>query len=123
MTADSRIQTDVVVVGAGPVGLFQVFELGLQEVRAHVVDSLPHPGGQCFELYADKPIYDIPALPLCTGRELTERLLRQIEPFATGFHLEQQVSALHARDDGRFDVATSTGTEFIAKADSGRLAS
>ena len=110
------IETDAVVVGAGPVGLFQVFELGLQEVRAHVVDSLPHPGGQCFELYADKPIYDIPGLPLCTGRELTERLLRQIEPFATGFHLEQQVSALQPRDDGRFDVATSTGTRFVAKA-------
>ena len=110
------IETDAVVVGAGPVGLFEVFELGLQEVRAHVVDALPHAGGQCFELYADKPIYDIPALPMCSGRELTERLLRQIEPFATGFHLEQQVSALKARDDGRFDVATSTGTRFVAKA-------
>jgi thioredoxin reductase (NADPH) len=110
------IETDAVVVGAGPVGLFQVFELGLQEVRAQIVDALPHAGGQCFELYAEKPIYDIPALPLCTGRELTERLLRQIEPFGTGFHLEQQVSALTARDDGRFDVATSAGTQFVAKA-------
>ncbi|HEY2189056.1 MAG TPA: NAD(P)/FAD-dependent oxidoreductase, partial [Caldimonas sp.] len=108
--------TDAVVVGAGPVGLFQVFELGLQEVRAHVVDALPHAGGQCFELYADKPIYDIPALPVCTGRGLTERLLRQIEPFGAGVHLEQQVSALAARDDGRFDVATSAGTRFVAKA-------
>ena len=114
--AAETIETDVVVVGAGPVGLFQVFELGLQEVRADVVDALPHPGGQCFELYADKPIYDIPALALCTGRELTERLLRQIEPFATGFHLEQQVSALKARDDGRFAVATSAGTRFVARA-------
>ena len=69
------IETDVVVVGAGPVGLFQVFELGLQEVRAQVVDSLPNAGGQCVELYADKPIYDIPALPVATGRELAERLL------------------------------------------------
>jgi thioredoxin reductase (NADPH) len=110
------IETDVVVVGAGPVGLFQVFELGLQEVRAHVVDALPHPGGQCFELYADKPIYDIPALPFCTGRELTERLLRQIEPFGAGFHFEQQVSVLQPREDGRFDVRTSTGTGFVAKA-------
>jgi thioredoxin reductase (NADPH) len=110
------IETDAVVVGAGPVGLFQTFELGLQEVRAQVVDALPHAGGQCFELYAGKPIYDIPALPVCTGRELTERLLRQIEPFGAGFHLEQQVSALKARDDGRFDVATSTGTQFVAKA-------
>ena len=113
---DAPIETDAVVVGAGPVGLFQVFELGLQEVRAQLVDALPHAGGQCLELYADKPIYDIPALPFCTGRELTGRLLRQIEPFGAGFHLEQQVSALAARADGRFDVATSTGTRFVAKA-------
>jgi len=109
------IETDAVIVGAGPVGLFQVFELGLQEVRAHVVDSLPSVGGQCVELYADKPIYDIPGLPFCTGRELAERLARQIEPFNAGFHLEQQVSVLNARDDGRFDVATSAGTRFLAK--------
>ena len=64
------IETDALVVGAGPVGLFQVFELGLQEVRAQVVDSLPNAGGQCVELYGDKPIYDIPGLPFCTGREL-----------------------------------------------------
>ena len=114
MTA-SAIETDAVVVGAGPIGLFQVFELGLQEVRAHVVDSLPSVGGQCVELYADKPIYDIPGLPFCTGRELAERLARQIEPFNAGFHLEQQVSVLNARDDGRFDVATSAGTRFLAK--------
>jgi len=113
---DAPIETDAVVVGAGPVGLFQVFELGLQEVRAQLVDALPHAGGQCLELYAAKPIYDIPALPFCTGRELTERLLRQIEPFGAGFHLEQQVSALAARADGRFDVATSTGRRFVAKA-------
>lgn len=108
-------ETDAVIVGAGPVGLFQVFQLGLQEVRAHVVDSLPNAGGQCVELYADKPIYDIPAVPHCTGRELAERLLRQIEPFGTGFHLDQQVSAVGRRDDGRFDVATSRGARFIAK--------
>ncbi len=110
------IETDALIVGAGPVGLFQVFELGLQEVRAHVVDSLPFAGGQCVELYADKPIYDIPALPYGTGRELTERLLRQIEPFGAGFHLDQQVTAIARRDDGRFDVATSIGTRFVAKA-------
>ena len=110
------IETDVVVVGAGPVGLFQVFELGLQEVRAQVVDSLPNAGGQCVELYADKPIYDIPALPVATGRELAEKLLKQIEPFGAGFHLDQQVSAVARRDDGRFDVATSAGTRFVAKA-------
>jgi thioredoxin reductase (NADPH) len=110
------IETDALIVGAGPVGLFQVFELGLQEVRAHVVDSLPHAGGQCLELYADKPIYDIPALPYATGRELVERLLTQIEPFGTGFHLDQQVTEVKARGDGRFDVATSADRRFVAKA-------
>ena len=110
------IETDALIVGAGPVGLFQVFQLGLQEVRCEVVDSLPHAGGQCLELYADKPIYDIPALPYCTGRELVERLLRQIEPFRCGLHLAQQVSAVARRDDGRFDVATSAGTRFVAQA-------
>jgi thioredoxin reductase (NADPH) len=114
--ASAVIETDALIVGAGPVGLFQVFELGLQEVRAQVVDSLPHAGGQCFELYADKPIYDIPAMPYGTGRELTERLLRQIEPFGAGFHLDQQVNAVARRDDGRFDVATTSGQRFVAKA-------
>jgi thioredoxin reductase (NADPH) len=114
--AAETIETDAVVIGAGPVGLFQVFELGLQEVRSQLVDSLPNVGGQCIELYADKPIYDIPGLPLCTGRELAGRLAKQIEPFNAGFHLEQQVSTLNARDDGRFDVATSAGTRFLAKA-------
>ena len=110
------IETDALIVGAGPVGLFQVFELGLQEVRAQVVDSLPHAGGQCVELYADKPIYDIPALPYATGRELVERLLQQVQPFGAGFHLDQQVTQVHSRGDQRFDVATSAGTRFLAKA-------
>jgi thioredoxin reductase (NADPH) len=110
------IETDALIVGAGPVGLFQVFELGLQEVRAHVVDSLPHAGGQCVELYADKPIYDIPALPHSTGRELVERLLQQIQPFGAGFHLDQQVTEVRPRDDQRFDVATSAGKRFVTKA-------
>ncbi len=87
------IETDALIVGAGPVGLFQVFELGLLEIKAHVVDSLPYVGGQCIELYPDKPIYDIPAVPVCTGRELTESLLKQIEPFGATFHLGQTVSA------------------------------
>ncbi|MEO8080667.1 MAG: NAD(P)/FAD-dependent oxidoreductase [Caldimonas sp.] len=110
------IETDALIIGAGPVGLFQVFELGLLEIRAHVVDSLPHTGGQCVELYADKPIYDIPALPFCTGRELVERLEQQIAPFGAIFHLGQQVSALAPRGDGRFDVETSSGTRFITGA-------
>src|ERR1019366_2217544 len=114
--APAPIATDALIVGAGPVGLFQVFELGLLEVGAQVVDSLPHAGGQCLELYADKPIYDIPALPYCTGRELVERLQLQIAPFATGFHLGQQVSSVQRRDDGGFDVGTAAGTRFTARA-------
>ena len=110
------IETDALIVGAGPIGLFQVFELGLLEVRAHVVDSLPFAGGQCVELYADKPIYDVPALPVCTGRELVDRLLRQIEPFAAPMHLNQQVCEVEVRGDGRFHVATDAGVRFDAKA-------
>ncbi|HWP19345.1 MAG TPA: NAD(P)/FAD-dependent oxidoreductase [Burkholderiaceae bacterium] len=109
------IETDALVVGAGPVGLFQVFELGLLEIKAHVVDALAEPGGQCIELYPDKPIYDIPAVPMCTGRELTERLLEQIKPFGATFHLGEELTELCRRDDGRFDAATSRGTRFVAK--------
>ena len=110
------IECDALVIGAGPVGLFQVFQLGLQDIRAHVVDALPEPGGQCIELYADKPIYDIPAVQVCTGRELVQRLLQQVAPFAPQFHLGQEVSTLARRDDGRFDLGTSAGTRFIARA-------
>ena len=88
------LETDAVVIGAGPAGLFQVFELGLLEIRAHVIDTLPVPGGQCIELYPDKPIYDIPGLPFCTGRELTDRLLQQIQPFGATFHLNQEVASV-----------------------------
>jgi len=109
------LETDALIVGAGPVALFAVFELGLLEVGAQVVDSLPYVGGQCLELYADKPIYDIPALPFATGAELIERLQKQIAPFGAGFHLGQQVSAVATRADGRFDVATDAGQRFIAK--------
>ena len=110
---DSAIETDAVIIGAGPVGLFQVFELGLLEVKAHVIDSLPYPGGQCVELYPDKPIYDIPAVPVCTGRELTDRLLKQIEPFGATFHFNQEVATVQKQDDGRFLVETSKGTRFL----------
>ncbi len=106
--------TDAVIVGAGPVGLFQVFELGLLGLRAEIIDSLPQIGGQCTELYPDKPIYDIPAVPVCTGRELIERLAEQIRPFGAGFHLAQEVTHVEARADGRFDVATSRGMRFDA---------
>ena len=108
------IQADAVIIGAGPVGLFQVFELGLLEIKAHVIDSLAYPGGQCIELYPDKPIYDIPAVPVCTGKELTDNLLRQIEPFGATFHLGQTVTALQQREDGRFFIETHKGTQFVA---------
>ncbi len=109
------IETDAVIVGAGPVGLFQVFELGLLEIKAHVIDSLAYPGGQCIELYPDKPIYDIPAVPMCTGRELTNSLLKQIEPFGATFHLGQEVTRVEKREDGRFFVETAKGTQFLTK--------
>ncbi len=110
------IETDAVIIGAGPVGLFQVFELGLLEIKAHIIDSLAYPGGQCIELYPDKPIYDIPAVPVCTGKELTDSLLKQIEPFGATFHLGQEVMKVEKQDDGRFFVETSKGTRFLAKA-------
>jgi len=108
-------ETDAVIIGAGPVGLFQVFELGLLEIKAHVIDSLTAVGGQCVELYPDKPIYDIPAIPSCTGQELTDGLLKQIEPFGATYHLGQEVTVVQKREDGRFDVETSLGTRFITK--------
>ena len=111
----SPIETDALIIGAGPVGLFQVFELGLLEIKAHVIDSLPAVGGQCIELYPDKPIYDIPAIPVCTGRELTNNLLKQIEPFGAQFHLGQEVTKLERQADGRFLVGTSLEQHFISK--------
>jgi thioredoxin reductase (NADPH) len=112
---DGPIETDAVVIGAGPVGLFQVFELGLLEVKAHVIDSLGYPGGQCVELYPDKPIYDIPAVPVCTGQELTDNLLKQIEPFGATFHFGQEVTTVQKQEDGRFFVETSKGTQLLTK--------
>jgi thioredoxin reductase (NADPH) len=111
----SIIETDAVIVGAGPVGLFQVFELGLLEIKAHVIDLLPYPGGQCIELYPDKPIYDIPAIPVCTGKELTDSLMKQIAPFGATFHYNQEVASIAKQDDGRFLLATSNGTQFTTK--------
>ena len=106
------IATDAVVIGAGPVGLFQVFQLGLQEIHAELIDALPHLGGQCIELYPDKPIYDIPGLPVCSGRELADRLARQMAPMRPGLHLGQTVASVAPREDGRFDIETSTGQRF-----------
>ena len=111
----SPTEADAVIIGAGPVGLFQVFELGLLEIKTHVIDSLPEIGGQCIELYPDKPIYDIPAVPVCTGRELVDNLLKQIEPFKPQFHLEQDVTGLEQQEDGRFLLTTSKNKSFLTK--------
>ena len=108
------IQTEALIIGAGPVGLFQAFQLGLQDIRCHVVDALPQVGGQCVELYANKPIYDIPGLPYCTGEELIDRLQAQIKPFAPQFHLEELVSELSATEDGQWHVQTDKGSQFKA---------
>lgn len=110
------IRTECVIIGAGPAGLFAVFELGLLGLKSHVVDALSHPGGQCTELYPDKPIFDIPAVPVCGAQELVDRLLQQIKPFHAGMHLGQEVTALARRLDGRFELATSAGTRFDAGA-------
>lgn len=110
------IKTDVVVVGAGPCGLFQVFELGLLGLKAEIVDTLRQLGGQCTELYPDKPIYDIPAIPVCTGEELTAALMKQIEPFDAGVHLGEEVSVVEKIDADYFRVETRNGKTFQAKA-------
>ncbi|MCL1961421.1 MAG: NAD(P)/FAD-dependent oxidoreductase [Desulfovibrionaceae bacterium] len=109
------IETDAAVIGAGPVGLFQVFQLGLQEIRAHVIDALPHTGGQPAELYAGKPIYDIPAIAVCTGRELTDALMRQIAPFAPQFHLGHLVETLQRQPDGRWRLGAGGGLTLLAR--------
>lgn len=109
------IETDAVVVGAGPVGLFAVFELGLVDIKCHLIDILDRPGGQCAELYPEKPIYDIPALPVVTGQELVDKLMEQINPFGPTFHFGQRVDTLTTEADGRFRLVTDAGTEFLAK--------
>jgi thioredoxin reductase (NADPH) len=109
LSASSRY--DVAIIGAGPTGLFAVFELGLLGLSAVVIDTLDKPGGQCAELYPEKPIYDIPSWPVITGQELTDKLLEQIRPFSPEFHLGQLVSDISRRADGRFDVETDAGTK------------
>ena len=107
------IKTDVLVIGAGPVGLFVVQQLGLIGLKAEVVDNLDKIGGQCIELYPDKPIYDIPAVPECTGEELTKNLLEQIKPFKTNFHLSQRVEEI-SKEKNNWKIVTSKKNIFLA---------
>ena len=113
---DETIETDVVIIGAGPVGLFAVFELGLLDVKAHLIDILDRPGGQCAELYPEKPIYDIPAWPEISGQGLVDQLMEQIKPFGAEFHFQQMVTSLERRPDRRFVIETDTGARFLCKA-------
>ncbi len=109
------IKTDVLVIGAGPIGLFAVFELGLLDMKAHLVDILDKPGGQCAELYPEKPIYDIPAVPYISGQGLVEALMTQIKPFGATFHLGEMVETIERIGDPSFRVTTDRGKVFEAK--------
>ncbi|GGF16373.1 ferredoxin--NADP reductase [Youhaiella tibetensis] len=111
----NEIVTDVVVIGGGPVGLFSVFELGLLDLKCHVIDILDRPGGQCAELYPEKPIYDIPGFPVVTGQELTDNLLKQIAPFNAEFHYNRMVNSVEKQADGTFRLVTDADETFIAK--------
>ena len=109
------ITTDAVIIGAGPIGLFAVFELGLVDIKCQVIDILDRPGGQCAELYPEKPIYDIPALPIVTGGELTTRLMEQIKPFHAEFHFNQMVTEVTKLGEASFEVKTDGGLVFHSK--------
>jgi thioredoxin reductase (NADPH) len=109
------IETDVVIIGAGPVGLFAVFELGLLDIKCHLIDILDRPGGQCAELYPEKPIYDIPGFPIVTGQGLVDNLMQQIAPFGPQFHFSRIVNSLTKEEDGRFRLVTDSDEEFLAK--------
>ena len=107
------IKKDVIIIGAGPVGLFAVHQLGIKGLSAAVIDNLDKPGGQCIELYPDKPIYDIPAVPECTGEELTNKLLEQIKPFKTDFFLNERVNEVN-QDNNNWFVKTNKNNKFIS---------
>lgn len=109
------IETDVVIIGAGPVGLFAVFELGLLDIKCHLIDILDRPGGQCAELYPEKPIYDIPGFPIVTGQGLVDNLMQQIAPFGPQFHFSRIVNSLTKEADGRFRLVTDTDETFLCK--------
>lgn len=108
-------ETDALIIGAGPVGIFAVFELGLVDINCHLVDILDKPGGQCAELYPEKPIYDIPGLPEISGHGLTEALMQQSAPFSPVYHYNQMVEALEKLPDGRWRVTTDDNVEFVTK--------
>src|SRR5262252_2781053 len=109
------IKTDALIIGAGPCGLFAVFELGLLDMKAHLVDILDKIGGQCAELYPEKPIYDIPGIPMCTGKSLVDSLMEQIKPFGAQFHLQEMVESIEKIGDPLFRVKTDAGKEFECK--------
>ena len=106
------IETDAVIIGAGPCGLFTVFEMGLLDMKCHLIDILDRPGGQCAELYPEKPIYDIPAYPCITGQELTDRLMEQIAPFDPVFHFQQMAEGLEQLENGKWRLTPDIGTVF-----------
>src|SRR5690349_1934447 len=110
------IKTDVVIIGAGPVGLFAVFELGLLDIKAHLIDILDKVGGQCAELYPEKPIYDIPGIPVISGQGLSDALMEQIKPFGATFHLGEMVTTLEKRGEASFRLMTDGGKTFDCKA-------
>src|ERR1700688_3677880 len=114
--SSSVIQTDAIIVGAGPVGLFAVFELGLHDIKCHLVDILDRAGGQCAELYPEKPIYDIPALPIVSGQGLTEALMKQIAPFKPTFHLGEMVETIEKIGEPMFRITTDLGKVVEVKA-------
>ena len=116
MTDTPPIETDAVIIGAGPVGLFAIFELGMLKIKAHVIDALPHIGGQCTALYPEKPIYDIPGFPAIDAQDLIKNLEAQAEPFDPTYHLNQQVVSCNQLEDTRWHLTTSTGTEILCKA-------
>lgn len=108
------IETDIIIIGAGPVGLFAIFEAGLLKLRCHLIDALPQPGGQCSEIYPKKPIYDIPAYPEILAGDLVDNLMKQAAPFKPGFTLGERAETIEKTDDGKFIVTTNKGTKHIA---------
>lgn len=109
------IKTDILIIGAGPTGLFTVFEAGLLKLKCHLIDALPQPGGQCSEIYPKKPIYDIPGFPEILAGDLVKNLMEQIKPFSPGFTLGERAETLEKLEDGSFIVTTSKGTQHHAK--------